>query len=522
MAQWQPGWLWCGRCQGLAYQEGGSGGVCWDGEPHYGGDSRPYFVLMGPDPDPGMQDRWAWCNRCQGLQYIGFGAGSCWDGEPHEFGGSGAYAVDIDATPAGTQDGWRHCNRCEGLVYAGFGNGICWDGQPHNVDGSSGYSVRYTRSRIGDLFPDLDAKAEEIRRAIEAKADALGPDFTGDRQGGAATGADPFEFPATRYERCTIFYRSGVGAFEIHGGIRAKYEFMGLGRTLGMPITDETACADGAGRYNRFTNGAIYWHPDTGPYVLRGAVLERWLQRDAERGALGYPVSDLFTTPSGAEGLLFQNGGLSQDGNAAVDAAEANLSRAGVLDLVWRFFDRFVHESPDNLGLHPHKSMDQVSSTGGEFLRARNRVVTITINGFRDNGLVLSDTDWSAQLDLLIREAEHIPPADVPADQKSSFTGKDLVVEMMPGSPRVHARGGLDQIAGRVQRRLSDGISDAFEQPIRLAAPADPRKPTFPRDSDLLGVIVRPDGGVTILFANTAVGRVAAYLAQQAIDNLDE
>jgi LGFP repeat len=467
-----------------------------------------------------MQDGWRWCNRCQGLAYAGFGTGICWDGQPHDFAGSGSYAVNIDSVPAGTQDGWRWCNRCQGMVYAGFGTGISWDGQPHDFAGSEGYSVRYTRSMIGDLFPDQAAAADAIRQAIDAKAAALGPDFTGARQGVVGAGIDSWDIAATRYEKCTIFYRAGVGAFEIHGGIRAKFEAMNLGTILGMPITDETACADGVGRFNRFANGSIYWHPDTGPYALHGAVLNAWLQRGAERGPLGYPASDQSTTASGAPCCIFQNGGLSQEGDAVTDAAEVRLSRDGLLNFVWQFFDRVVHQSPDNIGLHPHKSMDKVSRTYGDFRRARNRIVTITVNGFRDNGLLFADTDWSAQMDLLIREAVHVPPDDIPPERKDEYTGADLVVELMPGSPRVVARGGSEQIAGRVQRGVSDAISDAFTNPVRIAAPPDARRPTFPLGSDFVGVIVRADGSLSILFGNTDAGRAAASLAQHVVDSM--
>ncbi|MFB8275459.1 LGFP repeat-containing protein [Nocardia colli] len=518
---WQPGWRWCSRCQGLTYQGAGPG-VCWDGAPHYGNDSRPYFLATTADPGADVQGGWRWCNRCQGLAWSGYGYGVCWDGQQHDYNGSGLYVVYANVRPNGTQDGWRWCNRCQGLIFSGFGQGICWDGNPHDFTGSGGYSVRYTRNLVGELFPDLAATAEDIRQKIDAKAEKLGGEtFTGPRQGGAATGLTSFDIASIRYEKCTIFYHRDVGAFEIHGEIRHKYEYLNLGAVLGMPITDETACADGVGRFNHFTNGSIFWHPDTGPFAVHGAIRDLWQQRGMERGPLGYPICDQFSTPSGSQSCLFQNGGLSQDGgDPAVDAPAANLDSGPLLDFIWRFFDRFVHESPENIGLYPQKSRDRMSSTGGDFLRARNRIMTVTINGFRDNGLLIGDTEWSAQMDLLMHEVDNVVPADIPAEKRAGFMGKNLVVELMPGSPRVVARGGLDQIAAKVQRNLSDGISDAFARPIRLVAPDDERLPTFPRDSEILGIIIRPAGGLSILFSRSFAGGFAAAVAQRRLDEL--
>lgn len=67
--------------------------------------------------------------------------------------------------------------------------------------------------------------------------------------------------------------------------------------------------------------------------------------------------------------------------------------------MVWRIFDRLVHGSPDDINLHPHRSLDAVGRYTADVHRSLNRVVSLTINGFRDNGLA-PDTDRSAHLRL--------------------------------------------------------------------------------------------------------------------------
>lgn len=73
-----------------------------------------------------------------------------------------------------------------------------------------------------------------------------------------------------------------------------------------------------------------------------------------------------------------------------------------------------------------------------------------------------------------------------------------------------------------MQHGVSDAISDALPRPIRLTAPADARKPTWPRRSDLLEAIVGSYRTLSIAFADTANGRIAQLLAQRAIEDLNE
>jgi uncharacterized protein with LGFP repeats len=96
-----------------------------------------------------------------------------------------------------------------------------------------------------------------------------------------------------------IYYLPSLGAFEVHGGIYAKWAGLGAERSfLGYPISDETGTPDGRGRYNHFQYGSIYWTPQTGAFEVHGAIRDKWAELGWEQG-LGYPVTDETSTPDG-------------------------------------------------------------------------------------------------------------------------------------------------------------------------------------------------------------------------------
>src|SRR5437763_832529 len=115
----------------------------------------------------------------------------------------------------------------------------------------------------------VDPAFAAAQRAIVDKAGALSFD-TGDRIGNIESAAGIFADERVFYQRyanCTIYFGPRTGAYEIHGGIRDKYDSVGGLDLLGVPVTDESPCVDGRGRYNHFDkDGSIFWHPDTGPF----------------------------------------------------------------------------------------------------------------------------------------------------------------------------------------------------------------------------------------------------------------
>ncbi|KRE31816.1 hypothetical protein ASG82_02290 [Mycobacterium sp. Soil538] len=94
-----------------------------------------------------------------------------------------------------------------------------------------------------------------------------------------------------------IFYSPDTGANVVTGQVLAKYESVGGPEgDLGFPITGEV---DGgvapASRMSSFAAAdkpVIFWTPDYGAVIVRGAMNAAWEKLGGATGALGAPVSD--------------------------------------------------------------------------------------------------------------------------------------------------------------------------------------------------------------------------------------
>jgi uncharacterized protein with LGFP repeats len=127
-------------------------------------------------------------------------------------------------------------------------------------------------------------------------------------------GADEMAMPDGRgrardYEHGSIYWTPEHGAFEVHGDIRVKWARLGGHRGfLGYPMTDETGCPDGVGRFNHFEGGSIYWTPEIGAHEVHGAIRAKWAETGWELGPVGYPVSDELDDGAGGRVSQFQKG----------------------------------------------------------------------------------------------------------------------------------------------------------------------------------------------------------------------
>ncbi|MEN9827255.1 MAG: hypothetical protein RI953_3000 [Pseudomonadota bacterium] len=103
------------------------------------------------------------------------------------------------------------------------------------------------------------------------------------------------------FEGGSLWYHPATGnAFLVKGAIYQKWSQLrrGMG-LLGYPVTDETQTPDGRGYYNHFQNGSIYWTPQTGAAEVHGLIRQKWADNSWERGVLGYPLTDEGQTPDG-------------------------------------------------------------------------------------------------------------------------------------------------------------------------------------------------------------------------------
>lgn len=138
----------------------------------------------------------------------------------------------------------------------------------------------------------------------------------------------------SRFDLGDIYWSSGSGAQEVHGGIRAKWESLGgVGGFLGYPLTDELPVTHGGaeiGRCQQFAGGWIYWSPSTGALEVHGDIRRGWIEKyGGPAGALGFPVSDETGSPGGARYSNFQRGCLvwrgSYDGMSCLTSMDVFL-----------------------------------------------------------------------------------------------------------------------------------------------------------------------------------------------------
>lgn len=97
----------------------------------------------------------------------------------------------------------------------------------------------------------------------------------------------------------SIYWSSGTGAWEVHGGIRETWSTLGWENSaVGFPITNELATPSRFGAYNHFLRGSIYWSPGTGAREVRGAIRNKWAALGWENSAVGFPITNERPTPT--------------------------------------------------------------------------------------------------------------------------------------------------------------------------------------------------------------------------------
>ncbi|MGX1776639.1 NucA/NucB deoxyribonuclease domain-containing protein [Nocardia brasiliensis] len=118
----------------------------------------------------------------------------------------------------------------------------------------------------------------------------------------------------------TIYWKLNE-AYYIAGAIRDKWGETGWeGGYLGYPTSDETGTPDGAGRFNRFERGVIYWTPQFGPHPVSGGILNKWAFSGYEQGSWGYPTADQIVNGSNSR-QQFEYGLMSWPTQQIADAA---------------------------------------------------------------------------------------------------------------------------------------------------------------------------------------------------------
>src|ERR1700757_3657090 len=95
-----------------------------------------------------------------------------------------------------------------------------------------------------------------------------------------------------------MFYTTDTGAKFVYGPILDKYELLGgpANSDLGFPTIDEVPGLAGpdsrVATFSASDKPVIFWTPDHGAFVVRGAINAAWDKLGSSGGVLGVPVGD--------------------------------------------------------------------------------------------------------------------------------------------------------------------------------------------------------------------------------------
>ena len=128
-----------------------------------------------------------------------------------------------------------------------------------------------------------------------------------------------------------IFYSPATGANVVSGQVLKKYESVGgVQSDLGLPTSNETDGGLKTGsRVSTFSAAdkpAIFWTPDYGAFIVRGAMNAAWDKLGGAAGSLGPPVADQ-TEDGNVVSQRFTGGEISWDKQTSKFSTEpANLA----------------------------------------------------------------------------------------------------------------------------------------------------------------------------------------------------
>jgi stage II sporulation protein D len=110
---------------------------------------------------------------------------------------------------------------------------------------------------------------------------------------GAPVGAEQYSNGVAwqAYQNGRLYWSSSTGVHLLRGGILEAYLDAGGPNVFGAPTSDE-AYGSATSAYNLFANNVIFiWSADTGAHYVRGSIRARWSQLGSEWGRLGFPTS---------------------------------------------------------------------------------------------------------------------------------------------------------------------------------------------------------------------------------------
>src|SRR5690554_209711 len=364
----------------------------------------------------------------------------------------------------------------------------------NNTDDGGDYAD-ITLNITNSVISDSDCTA-----GIKAKAQALGSAFTGAATSNINAPTAVNSGKRVTFKNCDIYCSPETGTHEVHGAIREKYHAVGgPNNALSLPVTDETATPDKLGRYNHFKgNGSIYWHPTTGPKLIRGGIRQTWAKSGWEKGAYGYPTSDEIKIHTNKNEWFsdFQNGLIFWVNQKAKTPKTASLSASKVRALFEKIFKDKSKDSKD-LKIDSVK-ISEVSDTGSDFTRSKNRKITFKIEGDYESGVFfIPNPSYTITLRIAF-ESDKNPDGKVKCKLSARLDHW-----------HIHTSGVSHT---KLLNGLKKSILEGFKKPFELGE--------VPENVGFLSFKVTSTGGIKLYFTTTGLGAVGAVLAQQKLDAL--
>lgn len=167
---------------------------------------------------------------------------------------------------------------------------------------------REAHESVNDRFSGMISELGKAKIAIDKKCVELNG-APGLPLGGVEYGAgDGYR---RRYQNGIIYFRPPASPCWVHGAILDEYlRLGGEGGALGYPTTDELATPGGAGRYNHFQEGSIYWSYAGGAREVHGMIRSKWASLGWEQSWLGFPVSGELEYAEGGRVSVFEHGSI--------------------------------------------------------------------------------------------------------------------------------------------------------------------------------------------------------------------
>ncbi|CAN5407401.1 hypothetical protein BH10ACT1_BH10ACT1_18560 [soil metagenome] len=163
------------------------------------------------------------------------------------------------------------------------------------------------------LTTDCGSPIDRKYQALGGASGVMGPATSAEEAIGDAKGGR-----RRRFKNGNIYWTQSTGACEVHGSLFREYDRQnGILGVLGYPVTDMRTTPDGKGRYNNFERGRIYsMVANAATFTLAGAFYLKHESMRSVSGYLGYPTSNVRPSADGrSQYVNFQKGRIySYDG----------------------------------------------------------------------------------------------------------------------------------------------------------------------------------------------------------------